>query len=45
MLSLVPCATCGALPTAEFNQGRQGDDQRKYSCGPHRPTDPKKVKP
>ena len=37
MLSLIPCSTCGSLPTGEFNLGKNGDEQRRYSCGPHRP--------
>ena len=37
ILSLIPCATCGALPIGEFRQGKTADDGRYYDCGPHSP--------
>lgn len=36
-LSTIPCATCGALPSSDFPNGRKADGRRRYDCGPHKP--------
>lgn len=35
LISVIPCATCGALPAGEYPVGKTGDDARYYRCGPH----------
>jgi hypothetical protein len=48
-VSLIPCATCGSLPTGEYPTVKPADDptrptvddRRRYSCGPHEPIWPK----